>query len=106
MIRFSPNDGKGWRRKGDAHVHRKDFIDSLFGDFAAKNFADSVKFYLPNNFQITEYEAAEASLIVRSKFKQLQFTGQESGIVFQKNYQQIESSKSGVLENARMLGAA
>ena len=101
---FFPNDRKGWWQKGDAYIHRKDFIDSLFGGYDAKNFADIVKLYLKNNFKIDEFKAAEASPIIKSKFKQLQLTGQEAELYFKKNYQQIEHFKDGDLEYARFWG--
>ena len=101
---FFPNDRKGWWQKGDAYIHRKHFIDSLFGDADAKNFADIVKLYLQNNFKIDEYKAAEASPIIKSKFKQLQLTGQEAELYFKNNYQQIEPFKDGLLDDARLLG--
>ncbi len=101
---FFPNDRKGWWQKGDAYIHRKHFIDSLFGDYDAKNFADIVKLYLKNNFKIDEYKAAEASPIIKSKFKQLQLTGQEAELYFKNTYQQIEYFKDGLLDDARLLG--
>ncbi len=101
---FFPNERKGWWQKGDAYIHRKDFIDSLFGEYDAKNFADIVKLYLKNNFQIDDFKAAEASPIIKSKFKQLQLTGQEAELYFKKNYRQIEHFINGELEDARMLG--
>ena len=70
----------------------------------AKNFADIVKLYLQNNFKIDEYKAAEASPIIKSKFKQLQLTGQEAELDFKNNYQQIEHFKDGLLDDARLLG--
>lgn len=101
---FFDNDRKGWWQKGDAYIHRKDFIDSLFGDYDVKNYADIVKLYLQNNFQIDEFKAAEASPIIKSKFKQLQLTGQEAELYFKNNYQQIEHFKDGLLDDARLLG--
>ncbi len=101
---FFPNERKGWWQKGDTYIHRKDFIDSLFGEYNVKNFADIVKLYIKNNFRIDEYKTDEASPIIKSKFKQLQLTGQEAELFFKKNYQQIENFKDGNLEDARLLG--
>ncbi len=101
---FFPNERKGWWQKGEAYIHRKDFIDSLFGDYNVKNYSDIVKLYLQNNFQIDEFKAAVASPIIKSKFKQLQLTGQEAELYFKKNYEQIEHFKNGNLEDARLLG--
>jgi hypothetical protein len=63
-----------------------------------------VKLYLKNNFRIDEYKTDEASPIIKSKFKQLQLTGQEAELFFKKNYQQIDHFKDGNLEDARLLG--
>lgn len=101
---FFPNERKGWWQKGDAYIHRKYFIDSLFGDYDAKNYTDIVKLYLKNNFKIEDLKPSEASPIIKSKFKQLQLTGQEAELYFKENYQQIESFKDGLLDDARLLG--
>ena len=76
----------------------------MFGDADAKTFADIVKLYLQNNFKIDEYKAADTSPIIKSKFKQLQLTGQEAELYFKNNYQQIEYFKDGLLDDARLLG--
>lgn len=101
---FFPNDRKGWWQKGNMYIHRKHFIDSLFGDMDAKDFADVIKLYLQNNFKIDAYKATEASPIIKSKFKQLQLTGQEAELYFKNNYQQIEHFKNGLLDDARLFG--
>lgn len=101
---FFDNGRKGWWQKGDAYIHRKHFIDSLFGDADAKGFADIVKLYLQNNFKIDDYKAAEASPIIKSKFKQLQLTGHKAEVYFKNNYRQIEYFKDGLLDDARLLG--
>lgn len=101
---FFPNGRKGWWQKGDAYIHRKHFIDSLFGEYGAKNYADIVKLYLKNNFKIEDLKPTEASPIIKSKFKQLQLTGQEAELFFKENYQQIGTFKDGLLEDARLLG--
>lgn len=101
---FFENDRKGWWQKGNAYIHRKHFIDSLFGDYDAKNYADIVKLYLENNFKIEDLKPSKASPIIKSKFKQLQLTGQEAEIYFKENYEQIETFKGGFLDDARLLG--
>ena len=101
---FFENDRKGWWQKGDAYIHRKHFIDSLFGDYDAKSYADIVKLYLESNFQIAELKPRKASPIIKSKFKQLQLTGREAELYFKENYQQIQSFQNGLLEDARLLG--
>lgn len=101
---FFPNKRKGWWQKGDAYVHRKEFIDSLFGEFGVNNFADIVKLYLKNEFKIDEFKADEASPIIKSKFKQLQLTGREAESYFKRNFDQINQFDGGLLEDARLLG--
>lgn len=101
---FFPNERKGWWQKGDAYIHRKHFIDSLFGEYDVRNYSDIVKLYLENNFKIKDQKPIEASPIIKSKFKQLQQTGQEAELFFKENYQQIETFKNGLLEDARLLG--
>jgi len=101
---FFDNDRKGWWQKGNAYIHRKHFIDSLFGDYDAKNYAEIIKLYLRNNFKIEDLKPSEASPIIKSKFKQLQLTGQEAELYFKENYEQIESFQNGLLEDARLLG--
>jgi hypothetical protein len=47
---FFPQSGrKGWWQKGDAYIHRKILIDSLFGNENVKDYANVVKLYLRNN---------------------------------------------------------
>lgn len=101
---FFDNARKGWWQKGNAYIHRKKFIDSLFGEYDVKNYAEIVKLYLRNSFQVDELKPAEVSPIVKSKFKQLQMTGQEAELYFLENYQDIDSFKEGFLEDARLLG--
>lgn len=101
---FFPNERKGWWQKGNAYIHRKHLIDSLFGEYDVKNYADIVKLYLKTNFKIEYLKTTEASPIINSKFKQLQLTGQEAELFFKNNYQQIDCFKDGLLEDARLLG--
>ena len=103
---FFDNGRKGWWQKGDAYIHRKKFIDSLFGDYAVGNYAEIVKLYLKNNFRFDDLKPSETKIspIIKSKFKQLQETGREAELYFKDNYRQIESFKSGILEDATMLG--
>jgi hypothetical protein len=46
----------------------------------------------------------KTSPVIKSKFKQLQLTGQEAELYFIGNYRRIESFSSGTLEDARMFG--
>ncbi len=101
---FFDNDRKGWWQKGDAYIHRKVFIDSLFGEYDAKIFADLVKLYIENKFDVTDLKPTAASPIIKSKFRQLQETGREAELYFIGNYHQIEPFKNGSLEDARFFG--
>lgn len=101
---FFDNGRKGWWQKGDAYIHRKKFIDSLFGDYDAKGYAEIVKLYLKNNFRIEELKPSEVSPIIKSKFKQLQLTGQEAELYFMNHFREIEVFNNGELEDARMFG--
>jgi hypothetical protein len=77
----------------------------LFGEnIDVKSFSDIVKLYLKKDFNVEEVETIEVSLIIKSKFKQLQETGQEAELYFKKNFQQLEIFKNGSLEDARLLG--
>ncbi|MBP6285073.1 MAG: hypothetical protein KA373_06620, partial [Paludibacteraceae bacterium] len=50
---FFPDNGrKGWWQKGNAYIHRKYLIDSLFGNKNIKGFSDIVKVYLKENYKI------------------------------------------------------
>jgi hypothetical protein len=101
---FFPNDRKGWWQKGNAYIHRKHFIDSLFGAYDVKSFASIVKIYLKHHFNFEDSMLIEVSPIIKSKFKQLQVTGQEAELYFKGNYHQIEVFQGGLLEDARLLG--
>ena len=103
---FFENNRKGWWQKGDSYIHRKIFIDSLFGSLDANAYADIVKLYIKNNSISDKLVSEELSIspIIKSKFKQLQLTGQEAETFFIANYEKIDSFASGVLEDARMFG--
>jgi len=101
---FFDNGRKGWWQKGDAYKHRKILIDSLFGDLNVKLYADVVKLHLESKFGAKEKIAEQTSPILRSKFKQLQNTGQEAELYFIGNYQTIDVFKGGKLEDARLFG--
>ena len=103
---FFENNRRGWWQKGDSYIHRKIFIDSLFGSLDASAYADIVKLYIKNNAISDKLVSEELSIspIVKSKFKQLQLTGQEAETFFISNYEKIDSFASGVLEDARMFG--
>jgi hypothetical protein len=101
---FFDNGRKGWWQKGDAYKHRKVLIDSLFGELNVKQYVDVVKLHLQSKFGTKEIIPQETSPILRSKFKQLQQTGQEAELYFLNNYKQIDVFKEGKIEDARLFG--
>jgi len=101
---FFPDNGrKGWWQKGDAYIHRKIQIDSLFGNEDAKGYANVVKLYLQENLKVKNI-AVKESPIIKSRFKQMQETGLEAELYFLGNYQSIDIFKGGTLEDARLYG--
>ena len=101
---FFPNNGrKGWWQKGDAYIHRKILIDSLFGHENVKGYSDIVKLYLKENYKIKNL-FVEVKPIVKSRFKKLQETGLEAELYFINNFNSIEIFKNGVLDDARLYG--
>ena len=101
---FFPENGReGWWQKGDAYIHRKILIDSLFGNLVAKDFANIVKLHMKEEFHIKAIEY-HAKPIVKSRFKKLQETGLEAELFFMNNYNSIDIFKDGILEDARLYG--
>lgn len=101
---FFPDSGrKGWWQKGNTYIHRKIYIDSLFGDEDAKGYANIVKLYMQENFEVKNILAKE-SPIIKSRFKKMQETGLEAELYFLNNYQSVDIFKGGELEDARLYG--
>ncbi len=98
---FFATKRKGWWQKGDAYIHRKVFIDSLFGNLDVKSFADVVKLYLKDKLKI-DSKGLRVTPILKSIFKQLQITGREAEVYFINNYSSIVEFKDGKLEDARL----
>jgi hypothetical protein len=100
---FFASGRKGWWQKGNAYIHRKILIDSLFGTLDVVQFAEIVKMYIESKFGVVETSKA-ISPIIKSKFKQLQITGQEAELYFMNNYQSIQVFANGMLDDARLYG--
>lgn len=101
---FFPNNGrKGWWQKGDAYIHRKYLIDSLFGNENVLGYSNIVKLYLKENYKIKEL-FVEVKPIVKSRFKKLQETGLEAELYFMNNFNEISAFNNGILEDARLYG--
>jgi hypothetical protein len=101
---FFDNGRKGWWQKGDAYIHRKVFIDSLFGKLNVADYAAVVKLYLLNENKVSGFDTQIIPPIIKSKFKQLKTTGEEAEIYFLNNYQNIPDFKDAGIEDARNYG--
>jgi hypothetical protein len=101
---FFPNNGrKGWWQKGNAYIHRKYLIDSLFGNENVLGYSNIVKLYLKENYEIKEL-FVEVKPIVKSRFKKLQETGLEAELYFMNNFNELSAFNKGILEDARLYG--
>jgi len=100
---FFPNNRKGWWQKGDMYIHRKQLIDSMFGNENIYEYANIVKLYLQENFDVYS-ETLNIKPIIKSKFKQLQKTGLEAELYFINNYNSIDIFHGATLEDARLFG--
>jgi hypothetical protein len=94
---------KGWWQKGAVYKHRKDYIDSLFGNLNVKDFVDIVKLSLSETINNSSI-APQVSPITRSCYKQMQNTGLEAENYFMNNYTSIQSFSDSKLEDARLFG--
>ena len=100
---FFDNNRKGWWQKGNAYIHRKLLIDSLFGNENVIGYTNIVKLFLKDNFKIKDI-FVEVKPIVKSRFKKLQETGLEAELYFMNNYNSIDIFKDGNIEDARLYG--
>ncbi len=100
---FPENGRKWWWQKGDTYIHRKIFIDSLFGNENVKWYANIVKLYMKDSFNVKSIEY-QAKPIIKTKFKKLQETGLAAELFFINNYSSMKIFKNGLLEDARLYG--
>lgn len=101
---FFPDNGrKGWWQKGDAYIHRKLLIDSLFGEETVSEYVNIIKLYFKNDFSSYDFDF-NIKPIVKSRFKKLQETGLEAELYFMHNYRKIELFNNASLEDARLFG--
>lgn len=100
---FFENSRKGWWQKGEAYIHRKITIDSLFGELSVSKYVDIVRLYIQNSFGIT-VDMPQISPVMKSCFKQLQITGREAELFFMSNYHTVETFSGGLLDDARLFG--
>ncbi len=101
---FFDNGRKGWWQKGDAYIHRKYFIDSLFGTLNVASYVEVVKMYLQDKFKYKQNDIMNIKPVIKSQFKQLQKTGLEAEMYFLSNYNNIKIFNGGFIEDARLLG--
>jgi len=101
---FFDNGRKGWWQKGDAYIHRKHFIDSLFGSLNVVSYVEIVKMYLQEQFKYKQNNILNIKPIIKSQFKQLQKTGLEAEMYFLNNYDNIDIFNNGNIEDTRLLG--
>ncbi len=100
---YFDNGRKGWwQRKQREYI--KLFIDSLFGAEDVKSFANIVKLYILEFDSEVKLSVEKIKPTIKSKFKQLQETGNEAEFFFMKNYKTIPIFKDGILEDARLWG--
>jgi hypothetical protein len=100
---FPNNERQGWWQKGDAYIHRKLLIDSLFGNENVKGYSDIVKLYLKENYKINDL-FVKVKPIIKSRFRKMQETGLEAELYFMNNFNSIPNFKNGILEDARLYG--
>jgi hypothetical protein len=100
---FFENNRKGWWQKGDVYIHRKQLIDSLFGNESVVGYSNIIKLYLIDNYKVKDL-FANVTPIVKSRFKKLQETGLEAELFFLNNYNAIDIFKTGLIDDARLYG--
>lgn len=100
---YFDNGRKGWWQRNQRE-HIKLFIDSLFGNEDAKSFANIVKLFIKDLDKEIILPTEEVQPIVKSKFKQLQETGNEAEFFFMSNYKMISTFENGLLQDARLWG--
>ena len=100
---FFPNERKGWWQKGNTYIHRKHFIDNLFGDVDVIEYSEIVKMYLQENFK-NFTTTTTLKPIIKSRFRKLQETGLEAELFFINNYEKIITFNNATLTDARLYG--
>ncbi len=100
---YFDNGRKGWWQRNQ-RKHIKLFIDSLFENENALGFANIVKYYIKEFNSKIDLEIQIISPITKSKFKQMQETGNEAEFYFMSNYNEFDIFKGGILEDARLWG--
>ena len=95
---------KGWWQKGNAYKHRKDYIDSLFGELNLVEYANIVKLSISDAKNDDTLATQTIQPILRSRYKQLQTTGLEAESYFMRNFSHESVFINATLEDARLFG--
>lgn len=100
---FFDNSRKGWWQKGNAYIHRKELIDSLFGQENIQNYADLIKIYLAREKEGGALLCPDKPILT-SRFRKMQETGLEAELYFINHFREIPIFKNGQLEDVRIYG--
>jgi hypothetical protein len=99
---------KGWWQKGPIYKHRRDYIDSLFGNLKCDEYVNVVKLSIAESLggsvKDETIKTIKASPILHSSFKQMQKTGKEAEYYFINHYRTIEIFSEAIIADARLLG--
>lgn len=101
---FFENSRKGWWQRKDDYIHRKLYIDSLFGNLDVADYVSMVKLFLLKENNLNNFDVQTISPIIKSKFKQLKTTGEEAEVYFFNNYRKIPVFNDADIEGARNFG--
>ncbi len=94
----------GWWQNGDRYLHRKELLDSLFGDLDAAGYAQMIQGYLRAHFPSTGEILSPLVPLLQSKFRRMQETGLEAELYFMHRFATLTGFENGVLEDARLFG--
>ncbi|GAA8384267.1 hypothetical protein Hpkin5_01010 [Helicobacter pylori] len=100
---FFPNKRKGWWQKGDAYIHRKLWIDSLFGNESVKGFSHIVKWFLQEQYGVKDL-GVTPNAYLKTRYKSMQETGLEAELYFLNHYKNIKTFSHGHLKDMRLFG--
>ncbi|GAA8875223.1 DUF3883 domain-containing protein [Helicobacter pylori] len=100
---FFPNKRKGWWQKGDAYIHRKLWIDSLFENESVKGFSHIVKLFLQEQYGVKDL-GITPNAYLKTHYKSMQETGLEAELYFLNHYKNIKIFSCGHLKDMRLFG--
>lgn len=101
---FFDTTRKGWWQKGEAYLHRKQFIDSVLGMMDVVEYAKIVQMFLREQYPSSTIPVGDVAPVLLSRFRQLQITGAEAELYFIRNFNDVERFRAGTLEDARLFG--